>query len=78
MIKQNRFELEKSLVSRDKQALISDCLKLFDSNQQLGVLLEESQNRVREQEEMIEGLVARNKELKARTWFRLLREKLKI
>jgi hypothetical protein len=71
-----REELERELVMFDKQTVITQCLKLFDTNTNLVLQIEAYQNRIKEMEEMVEGLVAKNKELKQRTWFQMLRKRI--
>jgi hypothetical protein len=73
-----REELERELVMFDKQTVITQCLKLFDTNTNLVLQIEAYQNRIKEMEEMVEGLVAKNKELKQRTWFQMLRKRIEL
>ena len=69
-------DLERELVLYDKQKLITYCLKLFNTNQELVLQVESYQHRVKEMDTMIEGLVDKNRELKTITWFQLLKKRL--
>lgn len=73
----NREELERELVRFDKQKLITECLKLFDTNVALTERIEAYRIRVRDVEEANLDLVRMNRELKARTWWQMLKKKLR-
>jgi hypothetical protein len=67
----SRDELERELVGRDKQALISDCLKIFDMNTMLFEQLEVS----KQTGTMLSVEVAR---LNSRTLWAILNERIAI
>ena len=54
-----REELEKDLVVRDKQSLISDALKIYDTNLMLVDTNRQQALRISDQEEQIEALEAK-------------------
>jgi hypothetical protein len=72
----SRDELERELVRFDKQKLITQCLKLFDSNRELVKTIESQKDRILQMEEMVEGLVNKNRELRQITWFQLLKKRI--
>jgi hypothetical protein len=49
----DRDELERDLVKRDKQSLISDCLRLFDTNAELVTIGEHQIKKILELENKI-------------------------
>ena len=52
----DREELERDLVLKDKQTLISDCLRLFDTNAELVTIGEHQVDKIRELEDKIREL----------------------
>ncbi len=72
----SRDELERELVRFDKQKILTQCLKLYDTNVELVLKIEAYQTRVKEMEEMVEGLVEKNRELKERKWIKVLNDNI--
>lgn len=71
-----RDELEHELVGRDKQALISDCLKIFDTNTMLFEQIQESKIIEKQLKAAIDLLTAEVKRLNARTLWEILNERI--
>ena len=71
-----RDELERELVGRDKQALISDCLKIFDTNTMLFEQIQESKIIEKQLKAAIDLLTAEVKRLNARTLWEILNERI--
>ena len=77
MAKLSREELERDLVRRDKQALISDALKLFDSNKTLQGIIEGQVERIRILEAEKATLSVEVERLDSRRWVQVLNEHIK-
>jgi len=76
----NRFlerdELELELVRKDKQALINDCLKIFDTNTMLFEQVEAAKGNNDILDKMIRKLGTEIDRLKARTLWSILNERI--
>ena len=77
MAKLSREELERDLVRRDKQALISDALKLFDSNKVLQGIIEGQVEKIRILEAEKTTLSVEVERLDSRRWVQVLNEHIK-
>ena len=71
-----RDELERELVLRDKQALITDCLKIFDTNTMLFEQVEAAKSELKLLK--VENVDQRNRidELRQRQWWQLINDRL--
>ncbi len=71
-----RDELERELVRRDKQSLISDCLKIFDTNTMLFEQIETEKGRSADLEAEKRALSVEVERLAARTLWAILNERI--
>ena len=71
-----RYELEKSLVKRDRQALISDCMKCYDTIESLTIQIDSYKERLKVVEE--EGKINADEvfRLRTRTIWQVLNERI--
>lgn len=76
----NRFlerdTLERELVRRDKQALIGDCLKIFDTNTILFEQIETAKAQLKDWENHFNVATREIDRLKARTLWAILNERI--
>ena len=72
----DRDNLERELVRRDKQALISDALKLFDSNRMLQQIIDTRNKKVKDLEDQARGHRLELGDLRNRTWWQVLNQGL--
>lgn len=73
-----RDDIERELVVKDKQALISHCLKLYDTNLNLVKKLKEAQHTIRARESRILDLEMQVHYLKKRKAIDIILEKLRL
>ena len=73
-----RDTLERELVRRDKQALITDCLKIFDTNTMLFHQIEAHKERLTQLEAENRTLSVEVERLVARTLWVILNERIKF
>ncbi|GAH07839.1 unnamed protein product [marine sediment metagenome] len=71
-----RDELERELVRKDKQALISDALKIFDTNTMLFEQVEAAKGNNKILDKMLRDLGKEIDRLKARTLWSILNERI--
>jgi hypothetical protein len=71
-----RDELERELVRRDKQSLISDCLKIFDTNTMLFEQVEQLKGERNDARAETQALKTEVERLKARTLWSILNERI--
>lgn len=76
----NRFlerdVLERELIRRDKQSLVSDCLKIFDTNTMIFEQVEAFKTKVNELERRIKEHQTEVERLKGRTLWAILNERI--
>ena len=76
----NRFlqrdDLERELVRRDKQALITDCLKIFDTNTMIFEQVETFKTQVFELEQRIKEHQTEVERLRERSLWQVLNERI--
>jgi len=68
----DREQLERELVRKDKQAVITDCLKIYDTNNKLLKEFADLQKEWLAQKEELKGKRAEIKRLRARKWYSIL------
>lgn len=71
-----RDELERELVVKNKQALISDCLKIFDTNTMIFEQIETAKGNTKVLDDLIRKLGKEIDRLKARTLWAILNERI--
>ena len=71
-----RDELERELVTRDKQALIGDCLKIFDTNTMLFEQLEAAKTGLIVLKGANEKFEVKVNRLRQRKWWQLIYDRL--
>jgi len=71
-----RDELERELVLRDRQALITDCLKIFDTNTMMFEQIESLKGDNKLLNDLLKGLGKEIDRLKARTLWSILNERI--
>jgi len=76
----NRFlergDLERELVVKDKQTLITDCLKIFDTNTMLFEQLQALKEAGKEAAKAAEAFGVEIERLKARTFWAIINERI--
>ena len=72
-----RDDLERELVRQDKQKLITQCLKLFDSNSMLASIIDGQVEKIRILEAEKTTLRVENDRLDARRWVAVLNESIR-
>jgi hypothetical protein len=73
----NRDELERELVVYDKQKLITQCLKLFDSNKSLSHIIEGQVEKIRILEAEKQTDTVEIDRLNSRRWVTVLNESIR-
>lgn len=71
-----RDDLERELVRRNKQSLIDDCLKIFDTNTMLFEQIETQKARTAQLEDEKGKLIIQVDMLRQRKWWQLINDRL--
>jgi hypothetical protein len=69
-----RDDLERDLVGRDKQSLISDCLRLFDSNLRLKEIIDQQDHKIDIARKEAERYRQAFEKQKTKTWVQVLNQ----
>jgi hypothetical protein len=73
-----RDDLERELVRKDKQAVITDCLKIFDFNTIMYHTKLDNEKQILELVQDKKGLEMQIEVLEARSWFYMMLKRLRI